>query len=142
MNLRSTLRNWKNDRRGAAAVELALVAPFLAIIAAGIANYAPQLDRVHKMRDAVSTAADYVMTGGTNPDAIQSVGYSAWTGHGQSDSMTVTQWCSCAGVTSACNALCTDGTVPQGYTRIAASTNYSGPGGSQVFNADQTVRTR
>jgi Flp pilus assembly protein TadG len=142
MNIRKTLSSWIGDRRGAAAVEMALVAPFLAVVVAGIANFAPQLDKVHKMRDAVSSSAGYVMTGGTDPTTIQSVAFSAWTGHGQSDSVTVTQWCTCAGVTSACTTLCTDNSVPQGFTKIAASTTYAGPGGSQIFNAQQTIRTR
>jgi Flp pilus assembly protein TadG len=142
MNIFKTVSAWSRDRSGAAAVEMALVAPFLAIIVAGIASYAPQLDRVHKMRDAVSTGAGYVMTGGTDATTIQSVAFSAWTGHGSSDSVTVTQWCSCAAVTSSCSALCSDGTVPQGFTEIAASTTYNGSGGSQVFNAHQTIRTR
>jgi Flp pilus assembly protein TadG len=142
MNILKTFSSCFRDRRGAAAVEMALVAPFLAVIVAGIASYAPQLDRVHKMRDAVSTSAGYVMTGGTNPTTIQSVAFSAWTGHGQSDSVAVTQWCTCAGLTAACNTLCTDNSVPQGFTKIAASTSYAGPGGSQVLNAQQTIRTR
>jgi Flp pilus assembly protein TadG len=142
MNILETIRRWSKDRGGAAAVEMALVAPFLAVVVAGIASYAPQLDRVHKMHDAVSTGAGYVMTGGTDPTTIQSVAYSAWTNHGSSDTVTVTQWCSCAGVTSSCSALCTDSTVPQGYTKIAASTTYTGSGSNQTFNAEQTIRTR
>src|SRR5579859_7308187 len=75
INIRNTISAWTGDRRGAAAVEMALVAPFLAVVVAGIASYAPQLDRVHKMRDAVSTGAGYVMTGGTDPTTIQSVAF-------------------------------------------------------------------
>jgi Flp pilus assembly protein TadG len=142
MTLQNLFRAWRNDRSGAAAVEMALVAPFLAVIVAGIANYAPQLDKVHKMRDAVTSGAGYVMSGGTDPTTIQNVTFSAWTGHGQSDSVTVTQWCTCAGITSSCTTLCTDSTVPQGFTRIAASTTYTSAAGSQVFNAEHTVRTR
>jgi Flp pilus assembly protein TadG len=136
------LNTWLRDRGGAAAVEMALVAPLLAAVLVGIANYAPELQTVHRMRDAVSTGALYVMTGGTDPTAIQTVTSNAWTGHGQSDQITVTQWCACAGVTGSCNSLCPDSTVPQGFTRINASTTYVGPLGSQSLGADQTIRTR
>jgi Flp pilus assembly protein TadG len=138
----SFIKAFLRNRGGAAAVEMALVAPFLAIIVAGIANDAPELDKVHKMRDAVTSGADYVMSGGTDSNTIQAVTFSAWTGHGQSDSVTVTQWCTCAGVTSGCSTLCSDSTVPQGFTKIAASTTYSSVSGDQAFNAEHTVRTR
>ena len=142
MKRSNTFRTWLADRGGAAAVEMALVAPFLAIVATGIANYAPQLDTVHRMRDAVSSGSDYVMSGGSVPATIQAVTLGAWTGHSQSDSVAVTQWCTCLGVTSACTSLCSDGSVPQGFTRIAASTTYTSLTGSQVFDANQTIRTR
>lgn len=127
---------------GAAAVELALVAPFLAVVVGGIATYAPELDKVHKMRDAVSTASLYVMTGGTTPSSIQSVALNAWTGHAGGDSITVTQWCSCAGVAGSCTSLCSDQTVPKGYTQISAASTYAGIAGTQALSAQQTVRTR
>ncbi|HEX4181648.1 MAG TPA: TadE/TadG family type IV pilus assembly protein [Caulobacteraceae bacterium] len=142
MTLQTLVRSWRKDRRGAAAVEMALVAPFLAIVVAGIVNFAPQLDHVHRMRDAVTSGANYVMSGGTDATTIQNVTFSAWTGHVQADSVNVTQWCTCAGVTSSCSTLCADNTVPQGFTKIAASTTYSSANGPQVFNAQDTVRTR
>jgi Flp pilus assembly protein TadG len=141
MTLRKLL-TWLRDDRGAAAVELALVAPFLAVILAGIATYAPELDKVHKMRDAVSTGSLYVMTGGTNPDSIQNVALTAWTGRTGGDSITVTQWCACGSVAGVCTSLCGDGTVPLSYTSIAAASSYVGPLGSQSLSAVQTVRTR
>jgi Flp pilus assembly protein TadG len=133
---------WLRDERGAAAVELALVAPFLAVILAGIATYAPELDKVHKMQDAVSTGSLYVMTGGTNATSIQNVALTAWTGHTTGDSITVTQWCACGSVSGTCTSLCADSSVPTGYTSIAAASTYVGPLGSQSLSAVQTVRTR
>jgi Flp pilus assembly protein TadG len=130
------------DQRGAAAVEMALVTPFLAIIVAGIATYAPELDRVHKMHSAVSTAALYVMTGGTNPTSIQDVALSAWTGRTEGDTISVTQWCACGSSANVCTSLCADSTVPLGYTSITAAATYVGPMGSQSLSTVQTVRTR
>lgn len=139
---RALLRRFARHRGGAAAVEMALVAPLLAGIMVGIANYAPELDQAHKMRDAVQAAGTYVMTGGTDPTAIQAVATNAWTGYASGDAVSVTQWCSCAGVTGSCNTLCADSTVPQGYTQISASMTYVGPLGSTPLSASQTVRTR
>jgi len=139
--LRFGLR-FARSKGGAAAVEMALVAPMLAAVLVGIANYAPELDQAHKMRDAVQSAATYVMTGGTDPTAIQTVATNAWTGYATGDSVTVTQWCACSGVSGSCSTLCSDQSVPQGFTQIAATMTYVGPLGSQTLNASQTVRTR
>jgi len=142
MTLRTVFNRFVHDRRGAAAVEMALIAPFLAAILAGIATYAPELDKVHKMRNAVSTAALYVMTGGTNASSIQNVAETAWTGRASGDTISVAQWCACSGSTSTCTSLCADATLPVGYTSITASGSYVGPLGSQALSAVQTIRTR
>ncbi|MGA0599616.1 TadE/TadG family type IV pilus assembly protein [Caulobacter sp. KR2-114] len=140
--LTAVLRRFARDHGGAAAVEMALVSPLLAGLLVGIANYAPELDQAHKMRDAVQSAATYVMTGGSDPTAIRTVATTAWTGYGSGDTVSVSQWCSCAGVAGSCTTLCADSSVPQGYTTISASMTYVGPLGSQPITATQTVRTR
>ncbi len=142
MQLKATCRRCLNDRRGVAAVEFALIAPVLAAVVAGIAMVSPFLAANNGMHDAITAGSRYVMAGGTSPAAIQSVTQSAWSGYKSSDSVTVTQYCSCAGVQGACTTLCADGTVPQGYTVIATSLPYTGLLGSQTVTAQQTVRTR
>ncbi|MBS0409026.1 MAG: pilus assembly protein [Proteobacteria bacterium] len=136
------LSRWLQDRSGAAAVELALVTPMLAVVLAGIATYAPELDKVHKMREAVSSGGLYVMTGVTDPTAIRNLALQAWTGRSDSDSITVTQWCACGGASGSCNTLCADNTVPRAYTQISAASRYTGVAGVQSLSAQQTVRTR
>jgi Flp pilus assembly protein TadG len=131
-----------NHTGGAAAVEMALLSPVLALLLVGIANYAPELDQAHRMRDAVQSGATYVMTGGADPTAIQTVATSAWSGYTGGDTVTVSQWCSCAGIAGSCSALCADSSVPQAYTTIQASMTYAGPLGNQPLSASQTVRTR
>ena len=139
---RSKFRLWFAREDGAAAVELALVAPMLAIVVAGIAAYAPELAVVHAMRDAVSTGAQYVMTGGTDQTNIQTVTTSAWSGKLAADTVTVTQWCSCSGVQSVCTSLCADSSVPTGWTQISAATTYASPTGDKALSATQIIRTR
>src|SRR5262249_19859430 len=102
------LARFLRDHRGAAAVELALVSPFLAVVVAGIATYAPELDKVHKMREGVAMGALYVMEGNTDATNIQTVALNAWTGHSGSDAITVNQWCECSGTTNSCTSLCSD----------------------------------
>lgn len=142
MTMTNLFSKWLKDRSGAAAVELALVSPMLAVVLAGIATYAPELDKVHKMREAVANGSLYVMTGVTDPTAITNMALQAWTGRTGTDSITVTQWCSCAGVSGSCNTLCADNTVPQAFTQISAASQYTGIAGVQNLSAQQTVRTR
>jgi len=130
------------DSRGAAAVEFALVLPFLAAILIGIGNLAPVLGATHAMRDGVSAGSLYVMSGGRDATKIRSVTLAAWTGHSDSDVVTVTQYCTCGDVTGACSTLCADGTIPLAYTQIHASTVFSGFNGNVPLTADQVVRTR
>ncbi|HEX7760999.1 MAG TPA: TadE/TadG family type IV pilus assembly protein [Caulobacteraceae bacterium] len=136
------LARWLGDKNGTAAVEMALVAPVLAIVVAGIATYAPELAVVHAMHDAVSTGAQYVMTGGTDATSINTVTTTAWTGKQSSDTVAVAQWCSCAGATNSCTTLCADASVPLGWTQITASTVYVSPTGNQTLTSTQLIRTR
>ena len=138
----SNLRRILRDSQGAAAVEFALVLPFLAAILIGIGNLAPVLGATHAMRDGVSAGSLYVMSGGRNPTTIRDVTLAAWTGHSNSDVVTVTQYCTCADVQGSCTTLCADGTIPVGYTSIHASTVFSGLNGTTPLSADQLIRTR
>jgi Flp pilus assembly protein TadG len=142
MTLRSTLKRTIRDRSGIAAVEFAMVAPVLAAIFVGIAGVAPFVQINNNMHDALTAGSRYVMAGGTDPSAIQSVTISAWPGHVAADTVSVNQYCTCADLQGSCTALCTDGTVPKGYTTIQMSSAYSGALGQQTLTAQQTVRTR
>ena len=142
MDLKHIFRRGLDDQRGVAAVEFALVAPVLAAVLVGIAMVGPFLAANNGMHDAITAGSRYVMAGGTNPTAIEAVTLSAWSGHTSSDTATVSQYCTCAGVQGSCSALCSDGTVPQGYTVIATTSPYTGLLGDQTITAQQMVRTR
>jgi Flp pilus assembly protein TadG len=139
---RFRLRSLAADQSGAAAVEFALVLPFMAAIVIGIATVAPLISAHHAMRDGVSAGSLYVMSGGRNATTIRDVTLAAWTGHTDSDTVTVTQYCTCGDVEGSCTTLCGNGVVPSGYTRIEASTVFSGLGGTKSLSAHQLVRTR
>lgn len=142
MTFRPKLRLFTQDHRGVAAVEFAMVAPVLVAIFVGIAGVAPFVQINNTMHDALSAGSRYVMAGGTDPAAIQGVTLAAWPNHGSSATISVSQYCTCASIQGSCNALCADGTVPQGYTGIQVSTPYSGALGAQTLTAQQTIRTR
>ena len=142
MSLKSAIKSALSDNRGVAAVEFALIAPVLAAVIVGIAAVVPFLNANNVMHDAVSSGARYVMAGGTNATAIHDITLASWQGHTNTDTVTVSQTCTCAGATSVCTSLCADSSVPQGFTTIQTSSNYTGMMSNQTITAQQIIRTR
>jgi len=127
---------------GAAAVEFAIVVPFLAAILVGVVQYSGMTMAFERMHDAVSSGAVYVMRGGSSASTIHDLTVSAWSAAPSDASVTVTQACSCAGTTTTCSTLCADSSYPQSYTTISASGTYAGLWGSKAMSTTQTVRTQ
>lgn len=142
MNRTSFLKSFAADRRGVAALELAVAAPLFALVAAGMASVAPYVTTNNSMHQAVEAGRKYVMAGETSPAAVQQITMSAWTGRQQGDTAQVSQYCSCADVQGSCTTLCADGSVPHGYTVIAAQSHYTGAIGDRMITAQQIIRTR
>lgn len=129
-------------RQGAAAVEFAIVVPFLAAMLIGVVQYGGMIIANQQMHDGVSAAAVYVMRGGSDATNIKSIAKSTWP-HAPSDaSVSVSQGCSCAGTTQSCTLLCADGSYPQAFTSISATGTYTGVWGSQSMSTTQVVRTQ
>jgi Flp pilus assembly protein TadG len=130
------------DERGASAVEFGLAAPILAFAVLIIGDGANLVLHYYDMRAAVSSAAQYAMVGGTDPNAISSVALSAWTTRAPSGLVTVSNACLCAAASNACNSLCPDQSVPLSFTTIQATSSFSGALISQTMSAQQVVRVR
>jgi len=130
------------DERGAAAVEFAIVVPFLAAILVGVVQYSGMTLAFDRMHDAVSSGAVYVMRGGSDATTVHDVTVNAWSSAPGDASVSVSQYCTCAGVTSACSSLCADSSYPQSYTTITATGTYTGLWGSKAMSSTQTVRTQ
>jgi Flp pilus assembly protein TadG len=130
------------DRKGAALVEFGLIAPVLAAVVLGVINGATLLLAYNSMHTAVTGGAQYVMSGGQDLPTVQEVTLTAWSHHSSQASVTATKACLCGTVTSDCNTLCTDQSVPQAFINISASDTYTGPAGTVPISATQTVRVR
>jgi Flp pilus assembly protein TadG len=128
--------------KGAAMVEFALVAPFLAALIVGVAQYGGMLIAYQKMHNGVESGAVYVMRGGSGVSTIHDVALNAWTTAPADATISVNQACSCSSVVSACTSLCADGSYPQAYTTIGGSATYAGPFSNQAMSTSQTVRTQ
>lgn len=133
--------DFARDDRGAAAVELGLIMPFLAAVLTAIIAIAPLTMAQNAMHNAVATGSQYAMNGGNSPTAVHDVTISAWASRPSDGAVVVTQYCSCAGVQTACSTLCA-GAAPSRYTRIQASMLFHGISGNQALATAQLVRTR
>jgi Flp pilus assembly protein TadG len=140
--LMTRLRTLVADARGAAAVEFAIILPILSALVIGVIQYGGMIIANQQMHDGVSSGAVYVMRGGSDAATIKTVSLLGWANQPADATVTVTQVCSCAGVTGACNALCADGSYPNSFTTIAATGTYTGLWGSQSMSASQVVRTQ
>lgn len=70
MSLSANLRQFRNDRRGAALVEFTLVAPLLITLMCGLAEFGQALRQYHIMEKGVRDAARYLSRVPANPPCI------------------------------------------------------------------------
>jgi Flp pilus assembly protein TadG len=136
------LRRFRHAHQGAAAVELALVIPVLAGIAAGVMQYGGMILAYQAMHNGIASGAIYVMRGGADTTAIHDLALGAWSNKPGDAAITVAQSCTCAGVTAACTSLCADQSYPQAFTTISAAGTYAGPFATQSMAATQVIRTQ
>lgn len=115
--------------------------PILGAVLIAILSVAPMMMAHNAMRDAVSSGAQYVMAGGTDAAAVRDLTLSAWSRRPTDGAVTVSTYCTCAGVATACTTLC-NGTPPQRFTSIQATMLYHGVAGDQALVSQQTLRTR
>jgi Flp pilus assembly protein TadG len=130
------------ETRGAAAVEFALVAPFLGALVVGVAQYGGMVIAYEQMHDAVETGAMYIERGGSTMATAQDISLGAWANKPTDAAVTATHYCTCAGVTSTCSSLCPDSTYPLAYTQIVASGTYTGLYANQSMSTTHVVRTQ
>jgi Flp pilus assembly protein TadG len=135
------LLRYLRDERGAAAVEMALLTPFITTIVVAMVTIAPLMWTKQSMHVAVNTGSQYVMAGATNTTAIQQVALTGWSHRPDDGTITVTQYCTCAGVTASCNTIC-GSAPPTRYTLITAGTTYHGLTGNTALSSQQLIRTR
>ena len=133
------------NKDGAAAVEFGLIAPVLVAVLVGVGTYGLEIIAYSKMREAVTTGAQYALTTSENTSDITTIVNAAWDDKPSSGAtVSVTQRCVCAGVTNDCSTTCAaTGDYPQKMTTITATRGYTELGGqTKTLTASQQVRTR
>jgi len=124
------LSGFRRDRRGVAAVEMALIAPIIAgmaLVSFGIWRMATSLEDMHV---ALKAGASYYMNGGLDDTAARTLMTSAWQDAPADASIGVQRACKCGTVAAACNVLCANATPPSSYVLL----NASGTGSTGTVN--------
>jgi Flp pilus assembly protein TadG len=134
------------NRDGAAAVEFGLVAPLVVAVLVGIVTYGGTIMAYSRMRQAISSGAQYALSVADDPATVEDVVDAAWHPKPTGGTVAVTQMCYCAdapGTVTDCSVNCADGDYPQMFTRIQATQPYTRLGGDTVtLTANQQIRTR
>ena len=134
------------NKDGAAAVEFGLVAPIVVAVLVGVVTYGGTILAYSRMRQAISSGAQYALSVEDDAVAVKDVVDAAWLPKPAGSTVTVTQACYCADaptVAPDCSTNCADGDYPQMFTRIVGQMSYTGFGGdTATLKAQQRVRTR
>jgi Flp pilus assembly protein TadG len=132
----SKLRNFLRDETGVAAVEMALIAPFLVGFAVMSINVWDASMRKQDMRGALKIGAQYYLNGGTTDATAKAVALAAWNHKPAVADITITRVFRCGADVSADGVtLCADGMLPATYAFMQASATTS----TAVLNKTQTA---
>jgi Flp pilus assembly protein TadG len=150
----STLRRFfarvAGDQSGAAAVELALLAPVLTLMMVSVIDIGLGVYRKMQVEDAAQVGAQYAMRNGFDANAISNAVISATNFSSITASPAPVQFCGCAtgsGIsTLSCGTTCPGGAVAGTYTTVSAQATYSSLLNYQIvpqnynFSAQSTAR--
>lgn len=129
-------------RRGAAAVEFALIAPVLAALLLGVFDIGRLAHDRTDLHGAVRNGAQYFMAGGDDAEAAVAIVEQSWTSRPEISQVTVERCCKCAEADAPCGQLCPDGSVPDIIQQIEASGYYAGIFGQYEMTVTEAVRAR
>ena len=138
--------NHANNREsGIAAVEFALIAPFLAILVIGVIDIGRFVSDRGQITRSVQSGVQYFMVGGEDTQTAQAIiknNLSDALGNRDNSTVAVTQFCQCGDVISICNQNCSDGTVPQSFYRMTLLADHKGILFRRTHQVSDDVRVR
>ncbi|MFC3068851.1 TadE/TadG family type IV pilus assembly protein [Phenylobacterium soli] len=121
---RRQARTLLGDRRGAAAVEFALVAPILLLLMAGLVDGSRLIAASMQVNSAAQAGADFALRNGWNQAGTAAAVSAAASGL-DAPGVALSQGCVAnATLTAAAGATCPDGRAPGRYVTVTASAPY------------------
>jgi Flp pilus assembly pilin Flp len=129
-------------RRGASAVEFGLIAPVLAIALLGTAEMGQIVYQRTDMHGALRSGGQYVLNGGRDLAVAREIVVRSWTAMPEDAIVEATRYCLCGQTEHACNAPCSDGSVPEAYITLRAHATLGGIVVDYGDSADDAIRVR
>ena len=118
-----------NDVRGVAAIELAVIAPVLALMLVGMVDLGIGIYRKMQVQNAVQAGAQFAVLYGFNADLIAKAVLSATPAQGLTASPPPSKSCGCPTTTSVtpatCGSPCSGGSVARTYVKVFAQNTYT-----------------
>ena len=121
------MRRFCKDESGVGAIEFAFTAPFLALVLLGTISGWAYYQQNNYMRDGVEVAGKYFLQGGTSEETALTIAEAAWSGKPADGTVALNKTCICAGAAASCSGVCSDGSIPETYWTIEASSYYTAP---------------
>ncbi|MBZ9997869.1 MULTISPECIES: TadE/TadG family type IV pilus assembly protein [unclassified Mesorhizobium] len=128
-----------SDRAGVAAVEFAMVLPFLCVALLGIIDGWSYMTSSLSMRAGVKTAANLIMAGSTNDTATQGVAISSWEKRPPDGQVTLSRIYKCGTTVVDASTLCSGPKAPSVYVQIQASATWVPPFAFGVFSSSSVI---
>jgi len=136
------LRRFVRSEHGGAAVEFAVIAPFLAALVIGLMVAWEPATAMLRMRAAVHAGAAYVRSGGTDDTKTYDVVENAWERKPADADILVSRACLCGQIAQACTTICTDQTPPSVYITVAATSTDNSRAFGKTLARSEVVRVR
>lgn len=121
-----TLDKWRHGRRGAAAIEFALISPVFLVLLVGMVEVGFAAYQAMQAQDAAEAGALYAAKYGWDPTGITNAVLNATSASGLTASPAPAEFCGCpasgSGITTVnCNSTCPGGSPPGLYISVSAS---------------------
>ena len=140
------------DARGAAALELAMVAPFLLIGAVALADLGLPIYQKMQTQSAVQAGAQFAATHGFDSNAISAVAMNSTRLTNISLTPAPSQFCGCSSSTGLtpvlCDTICASGDTAGSYVQVNASAQaprllpFGGSSNAVTVTAQATIRIK
>ncbi|TPK73131.1 pilus assembly protein [Mesorhizobium sp. B2-3-3] len=131
--------SYLKDEAGVAAVEFAMILPFLCVALLGILDGWSYVTSSLSMRAGVKTAANLVMAGSTNDTATQAVAISSWEKRPADGQVTLSRIYMCGTTVVDAATLCSGPKAPSVYVQIQASATWVPPFTFGAFSTSSVI---
>ncbi|MDP3854286.1 TadE/TadG family type IV pilus assembly protein [Phenylobacterium sp.] len=128
------------DERGIAAVEFALIAPVIALLAATSFAIWEFADSRQDMRSALKVGAEYYLNGGSDDATAATLAVGDWRHKPAGAYITTSRSCRCGETAITCTSLCPASRPPAVYVTLSASAPLEGGGNPTVDRMVVRVR--